>query len=196
MDKLVLDVRALTDLEKRYALALTPLLHVSVNAKDVTGNKIRAYAIALSDLDLGALSAGVTRCLQTKTFFPSIPEIREAANTMTEYVTGTGMKSPDEAWKEVQRQMQEAFIYKKPVFSTPEIEQAVSSMGWASLCATPVDVIGVARAQFLKIYDSVCRRKEAHKINDQVLQSLSTNSLISQTIKQIGQEKKQIKEAV
>lgn len=194
MEKFTLDVRALTDSEKRYALALTPLLHVCVNAKDVTQNKIRAYAIALSDLDLGALSAGVMRCLRTKTFFPAIPEIREAANTMTEYVTGTGMKSPDEAWKEVQCQMQEAFIYKKPVFSTPEIELAATSMGWTSLCATPADVIGVARAQFLKLYESVCNRKEEHKINDQVLQSLSVNGLIGETIKQIGQEKK--KEAV
>ncbi len=184
-----LDVRPLTDKEKPIALALTPLLHVCVNAKDVTDNKIRAYAIALSDLDLGALSAGVTRCLQTKTFFPSIPEIREAANSMTEYVTGTGMKSPDEAWKEVQRQMQEAFVYKKPVFSTPEIEQAATSMGWIGLCETPTDVIGVARAQFLKLYDSVCSRKREHKINDQVLQSLSANGLLGETVRRIGQGK-------
>lgn len=190
MDELVLDVRALTDLEKRYALALTPLLHVCVNAKDVNKNKIRAYAIALSDLDLEALSAGVIRCLKTKTFFPSIPEIREAANTITEYVTGTGMKSPDEAWKEVLMQIREAFIYKKPVFSTPEIEQAAFAMGWSGMCAVEKKDIGTVRAQFLKLYDSVCKRKEEHKINDQVLQSLSINGLIGETIKKIGQEKK------
>lgn len=183
-----LDVRPLTDREKRTALGLTPLLHVCANTKDVTDNKIRAYAIALSDLDFGALSAGVTRCLQTKTFFPSIPEIREAANNMTEYVMGTGMKSPDEAWKEVQQQMQEAFVYKKPAFSTTEIEQAALAMGWISLCETPTDVIGVARAQFLKMYDSVCSRKRERKINDQVLQSMESpvSGFINEAVSQIG----------
>ncbi|MDU2064391.1 MAG: hypothetical protein E6713_06065 [Sporomusaceae bacterium] len=174
----LLQVRELTDHEKQYAMQLTPLLHTCVNAKNVDANQIRAYAIALSDMDLGAVSAGVTRCMRTNTFFPSIPEIREAAQVMEEHVMGTAMKTADEAWKEVLEQIQVAHIYKTPQFSTPEIEVAARRMGWIDLCQTQSDKTSIVRAQFFKIYASVCQQKREKRINDQVLQTLSGCQMI------------------
>lgn len=145
------------------------MVYAFPNSK-ITGENIFIYAIALSELSESELKAAVLKCMRTCKFLPSIAEIMEQAQNMVEVATGTKAKSPDEAWNEVQRQMQEAFIYKKPVFSTPEIEAAAMAMGWTGLCETPADVIGVARAQFLKMYESVCKRKHEARIDNNVLQ--------------------------
>lgn len=135
----------------------------------ITAGNIATYAVALSELSEQELTAGVLRCMRTCKFFPSIAEIMDQAQCVVERAHGTTDKSADEAWNEVQRQMEEAFIYKEPVFSTPEIKKAALAMGWVGLCNTPTDAIGVARAQFLKLYDSVCGRKREAAIDDQVL---------------------------
>lgn len=144
----------------------------------ITPRNIVTYAIALSELEPVELQAGVLKCMRTCKFFPSIAEIMEAAQNMIETVTNTKFKSPDEAWNEVQKQMHEAFIYKKPVFSTPEIEKAALSMDWRALCETPTEQIGTARAQFLRLYDSVCNRKKENRINDSVISIMGGSEMV------------------
>jgi hypothetical protein len=155
----------------------------------ITPDSICVYAIALSELSPTELQAAVLKCMRTCKFFPSIAEIMEAANDMVEVASGTKAKSPDEAWNEVIKQMNEAFIYKKPVFSTPEIEKAALSMGWIGLCETPTDQLGTARAQFLRLYESVCKRKNENRINDNVLHQVGDIGglqRLGDVIKQIG----------
>jgi RNA polymerase-binding transcription factor DksA len=145
------------------------------------------YATVLSELTEQELKAGVLKCMRTCKFFPSIAEIMEVSNDMVQVATKTKAKSPDEAWNEVQRQMQEAFIYKEPKFSTPEIKTAALAMGWIGLCETPTDQIGTARAQFLRLYESVCKRKKEDRINNNVMQIMGgqnkTANLISKVTK-------------
>jgi hypothetical protein len=158
-------------------------------AARITPETIQVYAVALAELGEGPLQAAVLKCMRTCKFFPSIAEIMEAANEMVEVASGTKAKSPDEAWNEVMKQMNDAFIYRKPVFSTPEIEKAALSMGWIGLCETPTDQIGVARAQFLRLYESVCKRKKENRINDNVLHlvgDIGGLQRISDVVKQIG----------
>lgn len=157
------------------AETLRPLLAAYPNAK-LTNDTIVVYAVALSELPPIKLQAGVLRCLRTCKFLPSIAEVMEAAQEVTEHANGTKVASPDEAWNEVQRQMQEAFIYKKPVFSTLEIERAALAMGWIGLCETPTNQIGTARAQFLRLYESVCGRQKSNQVNDNVIRLVGGES--------------------
>lgn len=99
---------------------------------------------------------------------------------VVDVANGTQERSLDEAWNEVQRQMEEAFVYKKPVFSTPEIEKAALAMGWIGICNTPTDQIGTARAQFLKLYASVLGRNKDKQINDRVIGIMGGDKAIKQ----------------
>jgi len=164
---------------------LAPLICAYPNAQ-ITEETIQVYAIALSELNESELAAAVMRCMRTCKFFPSIAEILEAAQKMIEAASGTGAKDADEAWNEVQRQMQVAFVYKKPIFSTPEIEQAALAMGWIGLCETPTDQIGVARAQFLRLYEATCRRKHDKRINDNVIEFVGAANLVKSLAEKKG----------
>lgn len=142
------------------------------NAK-ISAGTIVVYAQDLSVLSDEVLQAAVIKCRRVYRFLPSIAEVMEQADNLVEIATGTKQKTPDEAWNEVLKQMNEAFIYKKPVFSTPEIEFAALAMGWTGICETDTKNMGTIRAQFLKLYESTCKRKHDAKVNDQVLQLVS-----------------------
>ena len=163
-----MNINDLNQDQQMAAEILRPLLAAYPNAR-LTADSIFVYAVALSELHPRQLQAGVLRCMRTCKFFPSIAEIMEAAQDVTEQANGTKVAAPDEAWNEVQRQLQEAFIYKKPVFSTPEIERAALAMGWIGLCETPTNQIGTARAQFLRLYESVCSRQKSNQVNENVI---------------------------
>lgn len=176
---------------------LAPLLLAFPKSGMDTEN-IKVYAIALSELGEAELQAGVLKCMRTSKFFPSIAEIMDASLGMVKAITGTQEKSADEAWNEVQKQMVEAFIYKKPVFSTPEIEQAALAMGWTSLCNTPVEDMGTARAQFRKFYESSCQRSREKWINDNVISIMGgeerVKSLIGNVTNALPDTKRQLPE--
>lgn len=163
--------------QQRTAEILKPLIYAYPNAK-ITVNHICTYAVALSELTEAELQAGVLKCMRSCKFFPSIAEIMEQAQIMVETVNGTTAKSHDEAWNEVRQQMHEAFVYRKPVFSTPEIERAALAMGWTSLCETDTDNIGTARAQFLRLYESACIRKKETRVNDNVIKLMDASRLV------------------
>ena len=147
---------------------LAPLILAFPNSK-VNEGTIGVYATALSCLEEVELTASVMKCMRTCKFFPSIAEIMEQADNMVQVATGTKHKSNDEAWKEVLQEMNDAFIYRKPVFSSDEIETAALAMGWNGLCQTEIQDMGTIRAQFLRMYESVCKRKKEAKIDGQVI---------------------------
>ncbi|MBU2701117.1 hypothetical protein Ga0466249_002228 [Sporomusaceae bacterium BoRhaA] len=158
-------------------------------AARISNETICTYAIALSDVNRSALAAGVLKSMKACIFFPSIAEITNNSQIMVEAATGTTNKGPDEAWNEVLQQMKEAFVYKKPVFSTKEIESAALAMGWVGMCETLTEDIGTIRSQFLRLYESACKRKKETRVNNDVLNSMgkqAVNSLIDSTTKQIG----------
>lgn len=174
-------IRDLSPEEKKALRILSPLFIAFPKAPD-DDDVMRVYAIALAGLGEAVLSAGVMRCLRTCKFFPSISEIMDASVIMVEAINGTNDRAADEAWKEVEVQMREAFIYKKPVFSRPEIETAALAMGWQSLCLTPNDQMGTARAQFLRLYESVCNRGKNKRINDNVISLMGGDAQAKQLI--------------
>jgi hypothetical protein len=158
----------MTITEKQAIRILAPLIVAFPNSK-AGDETILVYAKVLCCLSEAALTASVMKCMRTCKFFPSIAEIMDQAENMVQVATGTKHKSPDEAWNEVLKQMNEAYVYKEPEFSTPEIKHAALAMGWTGLCETLTKDMGTARAQFLKLYDSTCKRKQAEKIDNEVL---------------------------
>lgn len=173
---------------------LAPLI-CAYPAARITEETIQVYAVALSELGEAELQAGVLKCMRTCKFFPSIAEIMEQAQVMVETVNGTIVRSPDEAWNEVRQQMHEAFVYRKPVFSTPEIERAALAMGWTSLCETATDDIGTARAQFLRLYESACVRKKETRVNDNVIKLMDASRLVKKLATQKDMSPKDKKNA-
>lgn len=154
--------------QQKKAMILKPLMLAFPSAKINIGTII-VYVKALSCLGDEELTASVMKCMRICKFFPSIAEIMEQAEHVAQVANGTSHKSNDEAWTEVLKQMNEAFIYRKPVFTTPEIESAALAMGWAGLCQTEIEDMGTIRAQFLRMYESTCKRKKEAKIDGQVL---------------------------
>lgn len=154
---------------KEKALKILAPLVIALSNSSVTKEKIDVYATALCCLTEEELTASVMKCIRTCDYFPSIAEIMKQADHVTQVACGTSHKTNDEAWNEVLKQMNEAFVYKKPVFTTPEIESAALAMGWIGMCETETKDMGTIRAQFLKMYESTCKRKKEAKIDGQVL---------------------------
>lgn len=140
------------------------------------------YARALEDLPIELIDASMQILLKTSKFWPSISDIREAAESLMSTATGTEAKGADEAWREVLGQVHDAFIYKKPTFSSQEIELAALNMGWTALCELPTDQINTARAQFRRSYEAILARKNTRINNHQVLDSLPKNSELRQIV--------------
>lgn len=130
------------------------------------------YARALSSLSIAEIDAAMLKLMRTVKFFPTVAEIFEQADNVKNFAIGKSEKSADEAWHEVMKEVHSAFICREPKFSTPEIKQAALNMGWTSLCNLETDAINTARAQFMRIYESILKRKSDKKINREVMNVL------------------------
>lgn len=124
-----------------------------------TGEKITdatfdAYVEDLADLDYEPAALAVKTLRQTRTFLPSIAEVRDAAAELT----AGHLPDGDEAWREVQSRMRKVGSYGTPRWSHPAIADTVKAMGWLELCASANQVAD--RAHFLALYTTARRRFE------------------------------------
>lgn len=127
----------------------------------ITQETIRVYQIALSDIPSDVLEKAIIHITTTNKFFPTVAEIRDAA-----YLLMAGINkipSAFEAWKEVQDQIAICGDYwrysineKKPEYTHPLIEKAVSIMGYKQLCES--DNVVADRAHFFRVYESLYQR--------------------------------------
>jgi len=131
----------------------------------------------LSDIPYNVAEKAVIRILATAKYFPTVAEIREAANELT----APKLPTPGEAWAEVLKQMRKVGSYGKPKFSHQVIEKAVNSIGWQELCMSTNTTAD--RAHFMKIYETLCKRAKEEKVNQDVLR------LIGGGIKRVGDGK-------
>lgn len=134
------------------------------------GVRIATYVSVLGDLPTDILSKVCKKMILTTKFLPSVAEIVSASRSLMGTMDESSrLKTWDEAWQEIQTQINEAFIYEKPKFSRPEIEQAVKRYGWADLCNTPSKDWNTAHAQLREIYKTICARSQEESINKFVL---------------------------
>ena len=140
------------------------------------GETLALYARALEPLGYGAIEAAVMRCLRTARFFPTIAEIYDAAESVQRTATNTGTPEAGEAWEEAMQNVRRNHVYKPWVFSCPEVKQAVKQFGKMELIGLEEDAMNTARAQFMRIYNGILRRRAEKQQNKQILQCMGTRA--------------------
>lgn len=71
-------------------------------------------------------------------------------------------KTPEEAWGEVVKEKNRAFIYADRKIEDPLAEESVKIMGWRNLCLSENEIAD--RAHFFKIYTSLLQKRREKKI--------------------------------
>lgn len=142
-------------------------------------NRQVIYVESLKDMRLDLLEKSCRKLLLEKKFVPSIAEIVEASRSLAgEISEGLRVKSWPEAWAEIERKMFATPWGKVPIFSTPEIAEAVFSYGWDTLQTSLEADMPIVRAQIRRIYDDVCARGVDRANNSYVI-NRNTSTLIS-----------------
>ena len=159
---------------------LSPYLAVFPSCKiDTVG--LVLYAKALQPLSLPVIEAALTKLLQTSVFFPSVAEIFKEADEMERFAlaktSGSRVPTAAEAWEEVQKLMKDCYVYKKWEFSCPQVEKAAKQFGIKELCVLESNAVNTARAQFMRIYDSIVNQNLADRQNQRALDTMSAKSL-------------------
>lgn len=159
---------------------LSPYLAVFPSCKiDTVG--LVLYAKALQPLSLPAIEAALTKLLQTSIFFPSVAEIFKEADEMERFAlaksSGSRVPTAAEAWEEVQELVKDCYVYKKWEFSCPQVEKAAKQFGIKELCVLESNAVNTARAQFMRIYDSIVNQSLADRQNQRALDTMSAKSL-------------------
>lgn len=155
---------------------ITPYLMAFPSCRADAGTLI-VYARALADLPLAAIDAAMQAQLRNSKWFPSVAEIRHAAESLRQTATGEEIKGADEAWAEVLQQVHDAFVYRSPVFTTPEIQKVAMGLGWTALCNLPTDQINTARAQFRLAYNAEIERAKIRSENTKILTKMDQAKL-------------------
>lgn len=145
-------------------LSITSVLAVLASAfpaNKVSSETIKIYQLTLHDIPVDVLENACLHLVATNKFFPTVSEIRDTAHNIM-----LGMhKIPSafEAWEEVQRQIslcgdyyRYQIVARKPEYSHPLVEKAVSIMGYRQLCES--ENLVADRAHFFKVYESLFQR--------------------------------------
>ena len=130
------------------------------------------YARALSTLSFDEINAAMLKLLTTSKFWPSVAEIMEAARSVRECAEGSTLPTAAEAWQEVQQLVRTRHIYKPWVYSCEEVQKAAECYGRYELCNLLESEVGIARAQFCKMYNEIVQRSEEQRKNEEVLARL------------------------
>lgn len=130
------------------------------------------YARALSPLSLEEINAAMLKLLRTFKFWPSVAEIFEAAKSVRETAAGSGLPTAAEAWEEVMRLARAHGLYRKWEYSCPEVKAALQAFGKEELCLTETAQANTSRAQFMRMYAEICRRRQDERENEAVLSAL------------------------
>ncbi len=133
------------------------------------GKRIAVYTKMLENCPVEVLNKAINKLILEQKFLPTVSEIVQAIQSLFGEATGIRIKTWDEAWEELQARRLECSVYRKPVFSTPEIEATAKSFGWRDFCMALEDDRGMVHAQMKKIYESICFRTREKAINGYVL---------------------------
>lgn len=120
---------------------------------------VTAYADLLGDLSYEQCNAALRVLLQTRTWLPSVADIRAAALELQRGPVRAG----GDAWGGVIRAISAEGSYRQPgtdfVFSDPTTAKCVEAFGWANLCNSENQVSD--RARFVELYDKLA--SQGHK---------------------------------
>jgi len=152
----------------RLTEALEIMFEVMPSSQEATPRMIATYADRLSNLPEDAVREAIALLIDTKTFRPTIAEIRSTVAETSLFVRNK--KIGEEAWQEVVQQASavgftenrpELRVFSggrfhdppRPMFSDPMIEKAAYLVGWRRICQHDVEKEGpFIRKEFLRIY--------------------------------------------
>ena len=140
------------------------------------------YAENLAEYTIPQLNAAMKKIIRTCKYFPSIAEICEAVESLTEHVSTGGKGIPDagEAFREMIEQAKLHSVFTdKWKFSTPAIAKAVQRFGKNEVLYMNESEIGIARAQFRKIYEEELHKQAERKLNNEILQGGAMADLVN-----------------
>jgi hypothetical protein len=145
----------------RQAAGLVAVLRAAFPGPDFTAASAKLYVRLLTDLPFEATERAVKRLIATSAFLPRVAEIRTAVAAAQ-----AGVPPAEEAWAEVQRAITH-YHYRmhhgwEPwlTWSHELVGQAAEAVGGLyALQQTQVDELGVARGQFLRMYEAARRRR-------------------------------------
>ena len=115
----------------------------------------------LYDMPYEIAEKALLKVLMNTRYFPTVAEIREAAESMMS--KANGIPAAEDAWEEVCRNLD---IYRKPNWSHPLISKVVKLIGFRNMCCS--ENLSVERGQFFKIYTQYEKRARDQKQNDSV----------------------------
>lgn len=140
------------------------------------------YAEMLAEYTIPQLNAAMKKIIRTCKYFPSIAEICEAVESLAEHVSTDGKGIPDagEAFGEMIEQAKLHSVFTdKWKFSTPAIAKAVQRFGKNEVLYMDESEIGIARAQFRKIYEEELNKQRERKVNNEVLKDSRMANLVN-----------------
>lgn len=135
------------------------------------------YARALSSLGVAQIDAAMLKLMRTVKFFPTIAEIFEQVDNIQQFASKSEVPSENEAWHEAMRLAHDKFLYGKWECSCREVELAIKQFGKQELCTLESDNVNTARAQFMRIYNSIVNRERDRKVNGTILKALPQKAL-------------------
>jgi len=114
---------------------------------------INAYADLLGDLKYEQCNAALRVLLQTRTWLPSVADLRSAALELQRGPVRAG----GDAWGSVLKAIAREGVHRDPgtdfVFSDPATARCVEAFGWRNLCNSENQVAD--RARFVELYDKI-----------------------------------------
>ncbi len=133
------------------------------------------YARALAPLSIETIDAAMMMLIRTSKFFPSIAEVFQAAQSLIDYMENK-RPSATEAWAEVMREARRKHLYKPWDYSCDEVQKAVAAFGKQELCTLEEDKVGIARAQFMKMYNEIVQAEKDRRRYDAVVAEIERES--------------------
>lgn len=131
--------------------------------------RMAIYVEMLNDIPADVLEKVCKKAILECKFLPSIAELVQSARNFIGDMTGNSTPTWEEAWKEIEHEMQTTFVYGEPRFSHPAIKQAIDSFGWQELCSVLTRDLPITRAQLRDMYNNICAENRKKVINGHVM---------------------------
>lgn len=115
---------------------------------------VQVWMQLLADIPYETAKQAVMKHIMTEKYFPTVTEIRRQVETLTRKER---VLSAEEAWIEVMLKIKNG----TPGYSSTLVKQAVEAVGGINTIGyTDMSEIGVVRAHFMRVYETLQRRKK------------------------------------
>lgn len=171
------------------AVMLAAVPNHRVDARSVP-DMINAYADLLGDLTYEQCNTALRVLLQTRTWLPSVADVRATALELKRGPVRAG----GDAWGGVLRAIQYEGINREPgtdfVFSDPATARCVEAFGWRNLCNSENQVAD--RARFVELYDKFATQAQREAQSPVLAAAAENRELAAEVQKMIAASAKRL----